>query len=213
MIAPLFVIILLAVLLIVVTPHINARSYNLGKSINNVNIPDIIHNNIVAHAAFKTLAALLPVVSFQLCIIAIVVNKRVDMLVFLIVCAIVFQILFYAITVATTLPDSSKECKFNKNVFEMLKHMGTCNNLGISGHLMFTGLLLFVASWTFHDHKHWGYFAALYVLSFISISASRNHYTLDCIVSTLLLGVLISNAKSILEFLNKRFKFPRVQEK
>lgn len=191
-------------LILITTPFVNYRSYKQGLLINHLKIPDIIHNNIGQHKIFGYIADIIPHISAILFFIVTYFYRKWDKFIFATFCFIYLNIIFLLITSVTTLPDSSSKCVFSKDFFEMLVNKGSCNNLGISGHLINSGILFFMTSWML-DHKYWGYFMFLYVVHFISISASHNHYTLDCVVSTLLLLVVVTNAEKIFDKTKKYF--------
>ncbi len=187
-------------LIVIMNIYVNSRSYYNGKDINYVYIPDIIHNNFVPHKFYKTTADKITSISMIICLTVCIITQKWDLLLFFLALIIILHILHLIIVSATTLPDSSKTCKYSKNLYENVVNMGTCNNLGSSGHLMNLGLSLFILSWV-QDHKYWYIYLSLYVVGFFTICASRNHYTLDCIVSTLILIIIVTNSKEILKFI------------
>jgi len=139
------------------------------------------------------------------CIVFCFLYKRYDLLLFFLIFFCIIHILHLIIVSSTTLPDSSKKCKYSKDLYESMKNMGTCNNLGSSNHLMNLGLSLFILS-SIHNHKYWLIYLFIYIIGFFTICASRNHYTLDCIVSTLILCIIISNSNMILTYVNTSIK-------
>lgn len=77
---------------------------------------------------------------------------------------------------ATILPDPSGMCKKKNDLF------GRCNDLMPSGHIGLAYVVIF-ALWKHVDNR-WraGLLAALAILYFVTI-ASRNHYTIDTLMS------------------------------
>lgn len=194
------------ILIFITTVHVNRRSYHHGKDINHVNIPDIIHNNFTPHKMYKVMADTFTLLAILFCFMFIIVKRRWDMLIFFVMVFVFLYIIHLFIVSMTTLPDCSKKCTHSKTFLESIKNMGTCNNLGASGHLMNLGLSLFIISWL-QNHVFWYVYVIVYVISFFVICASRNHYTLDCVVSTLILALVINNAKQIMRTLKTFFEY------
>ena len=61
--------------------------------------------------------------------------------------------------------------------------MGSCNNLGISGHFI---NILFILGlfYKYYGRKYWILYILIYVTGFFLICISRAHYTIDCLTST-----------------------------
>jgi hypothetical protein len=93
------------------------------------------------------------------------------------------RLVTYIYFVSTTLPDSSKTCKYGSDFFKTAMNMGSCNNLGISGHFINTVFQLGLI-YHYYGAGYWLLYFIVYGLSFILICASRNHYTIDCITSS-----------------------------
>lgn len=190
----------LIIIACVMSYHVYGYVYTKGKDINHVHIPDIIHNNVRPFKIYSKLADVITIFAIIACIIAIMVSKRWDYLKFYVVMTLILFNAYLVITSATTLPDSSKKCVQSKNFVEMLINMGSCNALGISMHLLNVGLSLLVMFMIFKDALI--LYILTYVLAFFFITASRNHYTLDCIVSTLIILLIVSNMIHLKDIFN-----------
>lgn len=187
------------VTIFVVFISVNERSYRLGQHVNHVTLPDIIHNNVIPIYAYKALADGISAIIVTICTLYILYKRHYDVVVFFVVSCVILQATYLLVVTSTTLPDCSKNCVYSSTFFHTLRNMGTCNNLGISGHLCYVGLSLFTAS-LLQGHSYWPAYVALYACAFFFIAASRNHYTLDCIVSTLVVALIASNSDKILQF-------------
>jgi hypothetical protein len=111
------------------------------------------------------------------------------------------RIVTYIYFISTTLPDSSKSCVFASNFFTSSMNMGSCNNLGISGHfinIVFQLGLLY----RYYGSSYWLLYVIIYLLGFILICTSRNHYTIDCLTSTFVALFFIYEINNIQKGLN-----------
>lgn len=155
-------------------------------------LPDIIHDHIDKRDFYKTVADrvyLLVVVSFA-AFLAYTQDARYFLMMVMYMCIIYPIYTLYSIS--TTLPDCNMgNCVYTK-YFEKITKMGSCNHLNISGHMLVAGTLLFLMS-MHSKHRYWAVFLAIYIVEFFFVAASRNHYTVDCITSTFVLALLITN--------------------
>lgn len=95
---------------------------------------------------------------------------------------------------ATILPDSKDgQCVYAGTLLETIRHRGSCNCLNVSGHLITVGLVFYLFS-RITDHRFAAGFVAVYAALFVLICASRNHYTVDCLTSTVIVLLIITNA-------------------
>lgn len=111
--------------------------------------------------------------------------------------------MYTACTASTTLPDSKGgSCSYNVTVVDIFKELGSCYMLGIRGYLLVVGIILFLLSLML-KHAYCPIYVVTYLLLFVCISASCNHYTVDCVSSTLVCGLLFSNHDCLMKvFLN-----------
>jgi hypothetical protein len=107
------------------------------------------------------------------------------------------KLLLRVFHMVTVLPDSKNgECHYAADLFEMMRHKGSCNNLNISGHLVSAGLALYLIS-VYQDHRYAWVWIGVYIILFFTTTLSRNHYTIDCLTATLLLLLVISQTTRI----------------
>ena len=188
MIKPIYInticlILVLFVILYIVQNRVNKYTYETGKEINKIIIPDIIHDNI---PKITNLGAVSDnFTKFIVFIFAVVflLNGKYKYIIFFILLVILSNFICFIFYVSTTLPDSSKVCKYSEDTFRAIINMGSCNNLSISGHfisILFT-LGLF---YKYYGPKYWILYILTYVIGFLLICVSRNHYTIDCLTST-----------------------------
>ena len=173
----------LFVILYVVQKWVNKHTYKIGKEINKIIIPDIIHDNIPKIANLGAVSD--NFTKFILFIFAVffLLNGQYKYIIFLVLLVILSNFICFIFYVSTTLPDSSKICKYSENTFKALYNMGSCNNLGISGHFITTMFILGLF-YRYYGPKYWILYILTYVIGFLLICVSRSHYTMDCITST-----------------------------
>lgn len=162
---------------------VNKRSYEKGKPINNVVIPDIIQENISNVRNLDVISDLFISFITFLFFVIFLLNGNYKYIILYIFIFILMRLVTFIYFISTTLPDSSKKCKFGADFFKTAMNMGTCNSLGISSHfvnIVFQLGLLY----RYYGSKYWLLYFIVYVLAFMLICASRNHYTIDCITST-----------------------------
>ena len=162
---------------------VNKYSYEKGKEINKVKIPDIIQESVPIVRNLDVISDLF--ISFVMFIfyIIFIINGKYQYIIFYFFVFLLMRLVTYIYYVSTTLPDSSKTCKYGSTFFESALSMGSCNNLGISGHfinLIFQLGLIYRC----YGSAYWLLYVIAYILGFTLICASRNHYTIDCITST-----------------------------
>lgn len=162
---------------------VNKYSYEKGKSINKVVIPDIIQENISNFKNLDVISDLFVCAITSIFFIIFILNGNYKYIIFYFFIFIIMRLVTFIYFVSTTLPDSSKKCKYGSDFFKVATNMGSCNNLGISGHfinIVFQLGLLY----RYYGSSYWLWYLIIYMISFILICASRNHYTIDCISST-----------------------------
>ena len=173
----------LFVILYVLQTRVNKYTYETGKEINNITIPDIIHDNIPKIAnldAFNDNFTKFIVFIFALFFLF---NRQYKYIIFFVLLLLLttFISLFYF--VSTTLPDSSKSCKYSEDIFKTIYNMGSCNNLGISCHFI-NIIIILGLFYRYYGPKYWILYILTYIIAFFLICVSRSHYTIDCLTST-----------------------------
>lgn len=173
-------------------PYIHAH----GKTLNgHYRLPDVLHEVFkdTPPAALQRAAERL--ISF--CIFAFLLffafaNVRVLLYGLILYFGISLLLgFFYA---ATILPDSKDgQCVYSGTLLETMRHRGSCNCLNVSGHLITVGLVFYLFSRA-TGHRFAPGFVAVYAALFVLICASRNHYTVDCLTSTVIVLLVITNA-------------------
>ena len=173
----------LFIILYVVHKKVNKYTYEIGKEINKITIPDIVHDNIPKIDNLHIVSD--NFTKFIIFIFAIVFlfNRKYKYIIFFALLLILGNFICFIFFISTTLPDSSKICKYSENTFKALYNMGSCNNLGISGHFI-TILFILGLFYRYYGPKYWILYILTYVIGFLLICVSRNHYTIDCLTST-----------------------------
>jgi hypothetical protein len=162
---------------------VNNYAYEKGKPINKVKIPDIIQESIPIIRNLDVVSDLFTTFFSFVFLIIFVINGKYQYIILYFFVFLLMRLVTYIYYVSTTLPDSSKKCTFGSNFFESTMNMGSCNNLGISGHFINTVFQLGLL-YHYYGSAYWLLYFIVYGLAFILICASRNHYTIDCITST-----------------------------
>ena len=162
---------------------VNKYSYENGKNINKVVLPDIIQTNIKNVKNLDVISDLFILLITFIFFITFVLNGNYKYIIFYIFIFIFMRFITFIYFISTTLPDSSKTCKYGDDFFKTAMNMGTCNNLGISGHFINIVFQLGLF-YRYYGSSYWLWYLIIYILSFMLICVSRNHYTIDCITST-----------------------------
>lgn len=162
---------------------VNKYSYENGKPINKVVLPDIIQKNIKNIKNLDVISDLFIGLMVSIFFIIFILNGNYKYIIFYIFMFIFMRFVTFIYFISTTLPDSSKKCKYGEDFLKTAMNMGTCNNLGISGHFINVVFQLGLF-YRYYGSSYWLWYLFVYILSFILICASRNHYTIDCITST-----------------------------
>lgn len=173
-----------------------------GMGINGTyTLPDIIHKKFKQRKAYNRIGNTLLILFPIIVILYTLFTKNINALLFF-VSILAFINLFTIIYFVATIPPDSKngECRYSMDILDNIRHLGSCNNLNISGHLLTIGFSMYILSYL-QGHKYMNIYILMYILSFISISASRNHYTIDCINSTVLLLLLITQKDNIIKMM------------
>lgn len=173
----------LTIVLYVTHKKVNKYTYDKGKKINKIIIPDIIHENTPKINNLHILNNIVTSVIVFTFFIFFIFNKQYKYIIFFIFLLILSNFISFIYFISTTLPDSSKICKYSKNTFKAVYNMGSCNNLGISGHLVNIVIILGLF-YRFYGRKYWLLYIVTYIIAFFLICISRCHYTIDCITST-----------------------------
>ena len=182
-----FKLVCLFVLLFVVCCYaeifVNKYAYEKGKPINKVKIPDIIQESIPIIRNLDVVSDLFTSFISFVFLIIFVINGKYQYIILYFFVFLLMRLVTYIYYVSTTLPDSSKTCKYAYDFFKTTMNMGSCNNLGISGHFINVVFQLGLL-YHYYGSAYWLLYSIVYGLAFILICASRNHYTIDCITST-----------------------------
>lgn len=166
-----------------VEKKVNKYSYEKGKAINNVKIPDIIQESLPIVRNLDVVSDLFTLFAMFIFFIIFIINGKYQYIIFYFFVFMLMRLVTYIYHVSTTLPDSSKTCTHASDFFKSSITMGSCNNLGISGHFINIVFQLGLI-YRCYGSAYWLLYLIVYVLGFLLICASRNHYTIDCITST-----------------------------
>jgi hypothetical protein len=169
--------------LYVVHKKVNKYTYETGKELNKITIPDIVHNNIPKLDNLHVVSDNFTKIIIFIFAVVFLLNGQYKYIIFFLLLVILSNFICFIYFVSTTLPDSSKICKYSEDSFKSLYNMGSCNNLGISGHFI-TILFILGLYYRYYGPKYWILYTLIYIIGFLLICASRNHYTIDCITST-----------------------------
>jgi hypothetical protein len=191
----------LFVVLYVVHKKVNKYTYETGKEINKITIPDIVHNNIPKIDNLHVVSDNFTITIVIIFAIVFLFNRQYKYIIFFLLLVILSNFICFIYFVSTTLPDSSKICKYSENSFKALYNMGSCNNLGISGHFI-TILFILGLYYRYYGPKYWILYILIYVIGFLLICVSRNHYTTDCITSTFVGLFIIYEFNNIQKLIN-----------
>lgn len=190
-----FLIYLLHLQLLLIRPYLHAY----GKKINGAyHLPDIFHDGF-SHLPHTTLQKFIEIL-YNTVFVAFLLffawyDYRVILYFFILYFATSLFLTFYH--TLTILPDSKDgQCIYAVSLKETTKNRGSCNCLNVSGHLIFFGLMLYLFSRVSNHRYAWAYIV-LYAAAFVLICLSRNHYTVDCLTSTLILALLMTYAHTI----------------
>ena len=162
---------------------VNKYAYEKGKPINKVKIPDIIQESIPIVRNLDVVSDLFTSLFSFIFIVIFIINGKYRYIILYFFVLLLMRLVTFIYFVSTTLPDSSKKCKYGADFFKTTMNMGSCNNLGISGHFINIVFQLGLI-YRYYGPKYWLLYFIVYVLAFMLICASRNHYTIDCITST-----------------------------
>ena len=196
-----FIIIVVIVIILASDSLINKYVYNRGKPINKVVIPDIIQENTPKIPYLDVISDIfIWVVSF-LFIVLFLFNGQYKYIIFYFIIFLLMRMVTYIYFISTTLPDSSKSCVFGSNFLITWMNMGSCNNLGISGHFINIVFQLGLLN-RYYGSSYWLLYIVIYLLGFMLICVSRNHYTIDCLTSTFVALFFIYEINNIQKGLN-----------
>jgi hypothetical protein len=190
--ALLSIVLLLLIVLIVLTPHKNIHCHREAQHLNgSIVLPDIIHDNVPYMHFYSIFGDLIATILFIMLFVSSIYYRKLDVLLTFVVVYFICLVIKLVYAVATVMPDSKMgDCRYNISFIEQMVGRGSCNDLGISGHMFFIlGCLWFLSELS--DHKYAVYYSIVAAVSFFVISASRNHYTVDCINSVMVFSVVI----------------------
>lgn len=156
-----------------------------GKLINEIVLPDILQSNFPnLHKFYKLIdyyIIIWMIIAFSYITFGISLNLALKTLIFL---AVIFGVkeIFGCVTI---LPDSSKCCE-TKNPWKI---MGSCQNLIFSGHVASMLAVTYVLS--LYIKEKWAVLLYLQTVVYgIVIVCSANHWTIDVLVSFVVVDVL-----------------------
>ena len=197
-------IIFLFLLIIIIQSLVYNYVYNKGKKMNGVIVlPDIIHDNFKQSKICGKISDITSglLITFVLAFFTII--QKYEYIITFIILLIFVQFVCIISFSATVLPDAKEgDCLHSKNIFEGMVNLGSCNCLNISGHLLTIGLSLYIIS-MYQNHQYLWYYITVYVTSFFMITVSRNHYTIDCVNSTIALLLILTHKDNIFKFIEQ----------
>jgi hypothetical protein len=196
-----FTFVILIGIILVSESFTNKYVYKRGKPINTVVIPDIIQENIPKIPYLDVISDIFVSFSSFIFIVIFLFNGQYKYIILYFVIFLLMRIVTYIYFISTTLPDSSKSCVYGSNFLTASMNMGSCNNLGISGHFVNTVFQLGLLN-RYYGSSYWLLYIIIYVLGFILICASRNHYTIDCLTSSFVALFFIYEINNIQKGLN-----------
>jgi hypothetical protein len=193
--------VVLFIIMYIIENVVNKYSYTRGKQINKVVLPDIIQDNIKKIDHLDVISDLFTSFFASIFFIIFILNGQYKYIIIFIFIFLIFRFIAYIYFVSTTLPDSSKQCKYSSNFFSNAMNMGSCNNLGISIHFgsIIIQILLIAR---YYGSRYWLLYIAVYICGFILTCASRNHYTIDCVTTTFVVLVFNYEIDNIQRLLN-----------
>jgi hypothetical protein len=193
--------VVLFTIMYIIESVVNKYAYTKGKSINKVVLPDIIQDNIKKIQHLDVISDLFTSSISFIFFTIFILNGQYKYIIIFIFIFLIFRFIGYIYFVSTTLPDSSKECKYSSNFFKNAMNMGSCNNLGISIHF-FGVIIQILLIARYYGSSYWLLYIAVYICAFILICASRSHYTIDCVTSTFIALVFNYEIDNIQRLLN-----------
>ena len=196
-----FIIIILIGVILMSESLINKYVYHRGKPINKVVIPDIIQENIPKLPYLDVISDIFIWFIGFIFVLTFIFNGQYKYIIFYFVIFLLMRVVTYIYFISTTLPDSSKSCVFGSNFLSSTMNMGSCNNLGISGHFINIVFQLGLF-YRYYGSSYWSLYIVIYLLGFMLICASRNHYTIDCLTSTFVALFFIYEINNIQKGLN-----------
>jgi hypothetical protein len=186
------VVVVLLIVLVIFTPYKNNNCHRRAQHLNgSFVLPDIIHDNVRYMYLYSIFGDVMLTILFIMLLSSSVYYKRLDILLTFVIVLLICSIIKMIYAVATVMPDSKGgHCNYNISFIEQTIGMGSCNDLGVSGHLLsILGCLWFLSELS--NHRYFVYYLIVGALCFFTISASRNHYTIDCMNSVMVFAVVI----------------------
>jgi hypothetical protein len=197
----LVILITIETIMLLCYPWILCRAHANGRKLNGDALPDIIHDHVGCNKWFGILADFGVICALAFFAMAVIVTGQLKYVAYFFVYIILAHIIYTAYCISTTLPDSKGgTCSYNNTLNDIFKEMGSCNMLNISGHLLIIGITLFLLS-LMQKHQYAPLYMVVYACMFFVIVASRNHYTVDCLTSTVVCGLFFTNHRAIMHIL------------
>lgn len=188
----LLIVVVLLMVLVIFTPYKNINCHRRAQHINgSFVLPDIIHDNFQYMYFYSIFADVTIPILFIILLYSSIYYRRLDILLTFVIVFLICSIIKLIYAVATVMPDSKRgHCSYNISFIDQTIGRGSCNDLGISGHMLsILGCLWFLSELS--NHRYFVYYLIIAALCFFTISASRNHYTIDCINSVMVFAVVI----------------------
>lgn len=193
-----FIVIILIVINII-DKYIYDYLHSKGEIINNVILPDIFHDNTLK--IDKKIPDYFLIIFIIIFLIYFLFNREYQYILLLLLFYLLSKFICYLYFSVTILPDSSKSCIKSNNSWDSILNLGSCNCLNISGHFL-NIIFIFLLLNLYFKNKYWYIFVLLYIIYFYLICSSRNHYTVDCLNSTVIAILIFSQKKYIVKFAN-----------
>jgi len=193
-----FIVIILIVINII-DKYIYDYLHSKGEIINNVILPDIFHDNTLK--IDKKIPDYFLIIFIVIFLIYFLFNREYQYILLLLLFYLLSKFICYLYFSVTILPDSSKSCIKSNNSWDSILNLGSCNCLNISGHFL-NIIFIFLLLNLYFKNKYWYIFVLLYIIYFYLICSSRNHYTVDCLNSTVIAILIFSQKKYIVKFAN-----------
>lgn len=157
-------------------------------SLNNKPLPDIGHILFPDLSEYHYVGDIFVLIIFLITIIYFILYEKLNTHYIMNICNILMYciVIKMLLTAITILPDPSGICEIKSKY-----NIGHCNDLLPSGHMLFVFVIYFVLYPRLSNVMNGLYILQILLLWFITI-ASRNHYTIDTIVSFFIAYTVVS---------------------
>lgn len=186
--------------------YVKGNSYN-GKII----LSDILHNSFENKPYYGLIGDTIFIMSIIIYAVYFLYHQKYDYIIYFAIMANIILILNVLYACSTVLPDSKNgQCDFSDTILKTIQNVGTCNDLNMSGHLMITIIAFYTIS-LYQQHTYLVYYIILFIISFFTITVSRNHYTVDCLNSVFFSILLLTYRHDMIHVIEKIFKLKPLQ--